>query len=510
MSRNTKKFATLLGAVGILTMTATSCSLTDPFCTPTDKTQQMYNFYAENVVNSKQSDENGIFEVVYDENGNTTFSQNFYNTVTSGSNTTPMTLPSTKFTNFIDQKVKSYIEVDSNFSAEINAISDNFDNDAIELRVKRSLALFGGYDEDPATQVLWKNYDRWVEEYTDANQGTSDLPSTAFINFFKSTINNGAATMQACITANDGVFSNGSTYIQGKTWGEAFSEYGFLEGLLVYPIAIMLEFFTNSFGNTGIGQVLAILIVTFIVRLVLVIVSIFTQKSQNKMTELQPEIALLQQKYPNAETDSNQKAQLAQETRQIYKKNGVHPFLQFGILIIQFPLFICVWAALQGSAVLSSGSFLGLSLTATISEAFMSFSGQSATAAILFLMLCVSQFISTMMPQWFQSWTKKKFVRVTVQSNVGEKQEKTMKIVSVVMIVFICFMGISLPSAMAMYWFFGALITIFQTLFMQLLARRSRRKGSKGGDGSSLAYERRSKNNDKKTAKKVKSIRSSR
>jgi membrane protein insertase Oxa1/YidC/SpoIIIJ len=52
----------------------------------------------------------------------------------------------------------------------------------------------------------------------------------------------------------------------------------------------------------------------------------------------------------------------------LYKRNKIHPFGQFIVLIFQFPIFICVWSALQGSAALSSGEFLNMRLSDTIKD----------------------------------------------------------------------------------------------------------------------------------------------
>ncbi len=503
MSRTTKKIAVFSSFI-FSTALVTSCSLTKPFCSNFDKTQQMYTYYTENVVKSTKNDD-GIYEIEFDDNNHTSFSDTFVNSVKESN----LFLPSVEFTNFIDDKVEAYIQVDSNFNESVLNLASEHENAILVDKVKRSLALFGGFEEDPNEQVLWLNFNGWVDEFATLHKDNLTLvPSTGYINYFQTQINNGVSQMQACLTPTDGIFNMGNTYIEGKTWGQAFTEYGPLEGLLVYPTGIMLHYFATWMGNTGIGQVFAILFVTIIVRLIIVVFSIFSTKSQNRMTELQPEIAALQQKYPNSDNDKEQKAALSRETMNLYKKNGVHPFLSILILIIQFPIFISVWSAMQGSAILTDGSVLGLSLTTTISQGITSLSSATPLAVILFIILCISQFISTRLPAWFQTWQTEKFVRVTVQTDSGQKSRKMMNYVSYFMIVFICFMGFTLPSAMAMYWFFGSLISIAQTIITQYAMKRRRRRGGKGGDGSTLASQRRSKNHTTKT--KTKSIRSSR
>jgi membrane protein insertase Oxa1/YidC/SpoIIIJ len=60
------------------------------------------------------------------------------------------------------------------------------------------------------------------------------------------------------------------------------------------------------------------------------------------------------------------------------------------------------------------------------------------------------------------------------------------------MMAFIIIMGWSLPVGMGVYWIFGALISIIQSLVTELLHRRNRRKAGNNGDGSDLASIRRS------------------
>ena len=119
-----------------------------------------------------------------------------------------------------------------------------------------------------------------------------------------------------------------------------------------------------------------------------------TTLDQQKMQSLQPQIAKLQQKYPNSNTNNYEKQRLAQEQMNLYKQNKIHPFGQFIVLFFQFPIFICVWSALQGSSALSSGEFLNLRLSDTIKDTLFNFSGTWYyntsgwwTALILFLLM---------------------------------------------------------------------------------------------------------------------------
>ena len=165
-------------------------------------------------------------------------------------------------------------------------------------------------EENPTDKFL--NIKNWNNEIV-TSEGFSfdDGLSSNFLNLMSTTLNTQTANLRTCITVNDGFYGhisndplNDTVLIEGKGedfyegWGRAFSEHGFLEGLLVYPIGTMVENFAHIFGMNGYGQIFAVLLATLIIRVLFMLVTMPSTLSQQKMTLLQPEIAKLQQKYP--------------------------------------------------------------------------------------------------------------------------------------------------------------------------------------------------------------------
>lgn len=393
--------------------------------------------------------------------------------------------------------VRSYYEVKA--YAYAHSIPTDAEDAYFQTRVNKATLVgnirFGGVDENSNT-VLWLNFDNWTKDI-DSRDSLADLrasvPTASFASYYKNAFSSHIGTAVTCITPTSGYFgASEKVYISGKGWGEAFSKYGFLEGLLVYPIGWLVYTFANSFGATGAnawGQILAIFLTTLIVRLIIILFSAGSQSSQSKMTELQPQIQALQAKYPNAQTNQAEQQQLAQETMALYKKNKIHPFRQILVLIIQFPIFIAVWSALQGSAILTRGSIFGLSLSTVTQTAMASNSAETPFAIVLFVIMAVAQFFASLLPMWMQNWKKKQMVGTTVK--VQEDQTgmgSMMKWMPIIMMVFVIIMGLQLPAAMAIYWIFGALISIFQTIITEIVTtiRRNKKKGGnnsfKGGD----------------------------
>jgi membrane protein insertase Oxa1/YidC/SpoIIIJ len=64
---------------------------------------------------------------------------------------------------------------------------------------------------------------------------------------------------------------------------------------------------------------------------------------------------------------------------------------------------------------------------------------------------------------WMQKKASKS-VGTTVKSNAAQASQSQANMISNVMFIMIIVMGFSLPSAMGVYWFIGALISLAQTL----------------------------------------------
>ncbi len=398
-----------------------------------------------------------------------------------------MLLPSDEFIAFIDDKVEEYVA------------SEDCPKDDKGVAL-RSFAKFAGYNEK-GKATLYYNYDKWYQEAC-VELGVSKCPGVSYISFYKSSLNSGISGKTACLTPEEGDFGLGENqiFVEGKSWGQAFVDYGPIEGLLVYPIGAMIHYFTKAFGMYT-GQVAAIILMTVIIRTILFLVSFPATRSQNKMSELQPQINALQQKYPNAQTNSYDKQKLAQEQMELFKKNHVHPFLQMLFMIPQMIVFICVVSALQGAAVLSQGTIFSTSFTSITYKAILGWNHETPFALILFLLMAVAQAISTLLPQMFQKWKEKKFNvnLVKVQEN---KQKNSMKYISYFMLVFIVLISLSLPISMAIYWFIGALINIIQTLIMEAINTSRRHKNNKNGGNSGASWQRNKNKKKKKSSDK--------
>ena len=351
---------------------------------------------------------------------------------------------------------------------------------------------------------LWDNWTNLNQEIKDGiKNGTNsltldDLPSNDYLKLYQKDMNSLIASYRSClsISTDDYGFygyANGAHYrpddkvkveIEAKGWGYAWKR-GFFEGLLVYPIGWLTETLVHSFKNGGVAggvaQLLAIFVITFIVRSLMLAVTLKQTTGNAKMQALQPDIAKIQNKYPNANTNNYEKQQMAAEMQKLYKKNKINPLSTLLVMIVQFPVFICVWGALQGSASLSSDSFLGLHLSDAINTVLFNgvnwANGSAVTALVLFLLMAAAQVLSILLPQWIQKAKRKKVAQLGKNPNVNQQQNQ-MKMFTYIMMAMIIFMGFTLPSAMGVYWFVGALFSIVQTLVVEKInSNKAKKKG---------------------------------
>ena len=339
-------------------------------------------------------------------------------------------------------------------------------------------------------KTMWEQYEAY-DAIVRKTVPSDYCPSTDFYGVYKSKLNTYVQAYRTCLTTKTdkygtyGYSANG-IYVEAKNWGDAWGK-GFFEGLLVYPIGWLIDQITFGFRSTGMSTgaaaFLGIIFITLIVRSLMLLATWKQTTGNAKMTALQPEIQKIQNKYPNANTSRVEKQRMAEEMQRLYRKNKINPFMTIIVMIIQFPVFICVWGALSGSAVLADGTILGLNLTMSIREAMFNGANWGAagnyaavTALFLFLFMAAAQTVSMLLPQIIQKRKAKKVAKLG-KNPAQKSQNSQMKIFTYVMLAMIIFMGFSLVSAMGLYWFVGALFSIGQTLLTQwVLAKKAKKQ----------------------------------
>ena len=270
---------------------------------------------------------------------------------------------------------------------------------------------------------------------------------------------------KACFVVGDDIQDpDTGVTLTHKTWGDAF-KVSFFTGLIVYPMAWLLNTFVNWFGGTGVAQVFAILLVTLIIKVLVMLVTFKGTMSTHRMQEIQPEIAKIQAKYGNNKSPEVRQ-RMGMEMMNVYKKYNIKPFAPFLSLIITFPIFIGMYRAVITTAVLRTGSFLGIVLGTTISSNI--YGTFRVGALIIFLFMAASQILSMKMPNLLNR------KRMTYEAKKAQKQTSMMTNIFMIMILV---MGFMMPATMSIYWIASALVQVLQNVIMHHINNAAKGKG---------------------------------
>ena len=118
---------------------------------------------------------------------------------------------------------------------------------------------------------------------------------------------------------------------------------------LTKPIFLVLVFFHGLLGNFG----LAILLLTFIIKLAFFPLANKSYAAMSKMKLLQPEVAKAREKYPD------DKAKQQQEIMALYKKVGANPLAGCLPIVIQIPVFFSLYKVLFVTIEMRHAPFFG-------------------------------------------------------------------------------------------------------------------------------------------------------
>ncbi len=136
------------------------------------------------------------------------------------------------------------------------------------------------------------------------------------------------------------------------TLGELI-DYGWF-ALIVKPLLFSLKFIYGFVQNYG----WAIIILTFMINLLLWPVRHKQMSSMKKMSELQPQLKSIQDKYKNMKRDDPRRQQMNQEVMGLYQQHGVNPLGGCLPLVIQMPILFAFYTMLAYSIELRGAPFI--------------------------------------------------------------------------------------------------------------------------------------------------------
>lgn len=200
----------------------------------------------------------------------------------------------------------------------------------------------------------------------------------------------------------------------------------------------------------------AVIVLTILTKILFYPLGAQAIKSQKELSELQPKIKEVQEKY------KNNKQEQSKVLMELYQKEKINPLSGCLPLLIQLPILIALyrvfWKGLEPEEMVNLYSFV--SLSGVIEPTFLGIINLSVASFGLALLAGVLQFFQTKMITPHQksgggqaSKTKKS------APDFSQLMQKQMLYFFPIFTVFIL---LRLPSALALYWIVTSVFSIFQ------------------------------------------------
>jgi len=230
--------------------------------------------------------------------------------------------------------------------------------------------------------------------------------------------------------------------------------------VLYRPLYNVLIFLVAVLPGQSVG--LAIIVLTFLVKLVLYPLSGKSIRAQQAMRELEPELRKIR------ETHKDDKQLQAKKTMELYKERKVTPFSGCLPIVIQIPVIIALyWIFWKGLSIQPELLYGFVSAPATLDLHFLMFD-LSAKSVVLAISAGFTQYLQTDISLGKQPLPPKSEPgKASFQEDFARSMQLQMRYIFPVLISFFAY---SLPSAVALYWTTSNILGIGQ----EFLLRRKR------------------------------------
>ncbi len=225
---------------------------------------------------------------------------------------------------------------------------------------------------------------------------------------------------------------------------------GLWTSIFVKPLAFLLILLGKNIGNYA----LSLIIISLAIRLIAFPVTKKTALQSELIKKAQPELNRIQKKYEGKQ-DQESLMKQNQEMLKIYQKYKINPLSGCLFSMLQLPLFIAFFEAVQRTPAIFEDKFLGLQLGTTPSVGI----GTSTFYAYIIIVILVG--LTTLYSFKMNS--------------TGNMQDPAMKMMPTYMTVTIIIMSLFMPSALGIYWITSNAFTIIQNI----LVKRSREANGK-------------------------------
>lgn len=226
--------------------------------------------------------------------------------------------------------------------------------------------------------------------------------------------------------------------------------------ILYQPMLNILIWLYGLIGNFG----LAIIILTLLIKLFLRPLNKKAIASQKAMSEIQPKMQEIQNKY------KNDREKQALELVSLYKRENFNPFAGFLLLFLQIPIILALFYVVKNGINVSEigqSLYFFVKLPSAIYPYLINFNGYeildlSKPNVYLAILTAGAQYlqIKTAAPQ---SIAKPKDGENNNMNEIGNIMQKQMGFFVPIMTFVVLF---NLPSALGLYWIVSTVVSIFE------------------------------------------------
>lgn len=207
-----------------------------------------------------------------------------------------------------------------------------------------------------------------------------------------------------------------------------------------------LSFIIIKIGEIVKNYALAVILVSLAIRLIAFPITRKTALQSELIKKAQPEIERIQKKYKDKQDQESMMKQ-NQELLAVYQKYNINPMSGCLFSMLQLPLFIAFFEAIQRTPAIFEDVFLGLQLGTTPAVGITS--ATFYMYAILVILIGTTTYLSFKM------------------NSTGNMQDPSMKMMPYMMTGMIIFTSLFMPSALGIYWITTNVFTIIQNILVK-------------------------------------------
>ena len=217
---------------------------------------------------------------------------------------------------------------------------------------------------------------------------------------------------------------------------------GLWTSIFVKPLAFVLLWLGRLVGNYAVS----LIIISIIIRLIAFPITRKTALQSELLKKAQPEIEKITNKYKDRQDQESMMRQ-SQEMMMVYKKYNISPMSGCIFAMLQLPLFIAFFEAVQRTPAIFEDKFLGMQLGTT------PMIGVSSSTFIAYIILMILIAATT-----FYSFK---------MNLTGNTTDPSMKMMPIMMSGIIIITALFMPSALGIYWVTSNLLTIIQNIVVK-------------------------------------------